>query len=65
MRPDLHVGAFHRAYYEVLNAFAHGRIRKLFVTIPPQHGKSEGSTRLLPAYLFGINPDLRIAVDRV
>lgn len=62
MRPDLSVGAFHRAYYEVLNAFAHGRIRKLFVTIPPQHGKSEGSTRLLPAYLLGLNPDLRIAI---
>ncbi len=53
---------FHMRYYHVLNAFAHGRIKKLFVTIPPQHGKSEGSTRLLPSYLFGINPDLRIAI---
>lgn len=53
---------FHMTYYHVLNAFAHGMIKKLFVTIPPQHGKSEGSTRLLPSYLFGINPDLRIAI---
>lgn len=29
---------------------------------PPQTGKSELSTRSLPPYLFGLNPDLRIAV---
>lgn len=32
------------------------------ITMPPQHGKSEGSTRRLPAYMLGINPDLKIAV---
>ena len=32
------------------------------VFMPPQHGKSEGSTRRLPAYLLGRNPDLRLAV---
>jgi len=30
--------------------------------MPPQHGKSEGSTRRLPAYILGINPSLKIAV---
>lgn len=30
--------------------------------MPPQHGKSQGSTRLLPAYMLGKNPDLRIAI---
>lgn len=54
---------FHMSYYRVLNAFAHGMIKKLIITMPPQHGKSEGSTRLLPSYLFGINPDLRIAIS--
>lgn len=29
---------------------------------PPQHGKSEGTTRLLPSYVLGLDPDLRIAV---
>ena len=53
---------FHLVYYKILNAFAHGRIKRLIVSIPPQHGKSEGSTRLLLAYLLGINPDLKIAV---
>ena len=53
---------FHLRYYKVLNAFAQGRIKRLIITIPPQHGKSEGSTRLLPAYLLGLNPDLKIAI---
>ena len=53
---------FHLVYYKILNAFAHKRIKRLIVSIPPQHGKSEGSTRLLPAYLFGLYPDLKIAI---
>lgn len=53
---------FHLTYYKVLNAFAHGRIKRLIITIPPQHGKSEGSTRLLPAYMLGLNPDITIAI---
>ena len=32
------------------------------VFMPPQHGKSEGSTRRLPAYILGRNPDNKIAV---
>lgn len=62
MKGPSYLTPFHLRYYHVLNAFAQGRIKKLFVTIPPQHGKSEGSTRLLPSYLFGIDPNLRIAV---
>lgn len=53
---------FHNNYIEIVNAFAHGKIKKLIVTVPPQHGKSTISTINLPAFLFGINPDLRIAV---
>ena len=53
---------FHLSFYWVLDAFAHGRIRRLIVTMPPQHGKSEGTTRLLPAYVLGLDPDLRIAI---
>jgi len=46
----------------VLEAFAAGRIRRLIVTMPPQHGKSVGATTLLPAYLLGLDPDLRVAI---
>lgn len=53
---------FHKSYYEVLNKFAEGEIKKLMVFVPPQHGKSEGSTRRLPSYLIGKRPDLKIAI---
>lgn len=53
---------FHEAYYRVLDAFATGKIKRLIVTVPPQHGKSLGSSILLPAYMLGLNPDLRIAI---
>lgn len=58
--PFLELEWFHRTYYRVLEAFAHGRIRRLMITMPPQHGKSVGATTLLPAYLLGLDPDLRI-----
>ncbi len=53
---------FHKNYYEILNAFAEGRIKKLIVSMPPQHGKSTGSSEMLPAYMFGKNPNLNIAL---
>ncbi|WP_424655985.1 phage terminase large subunit [Capnocytophaga granulosa] len=53
---------FHIAYYEVLTRFAMGEIKKLMITMPPQHGKSEGTTRRLPAFVLGQDPDKRIAI---
>ena len=53
---------FHIAYYEVLTRFALGEIKKLMITMPPQHGKSEGATRRLPAFVLGQDPDKRIAI---
>jgi predicted phage terminase large subunit-like protein len=60
--PFLELQPFHRVYYRVLEAFARGRIPRLIVTMPPQHGKSVGATTLLPAYLLGLDPDLRVAI---
>lgn len=53
---------FHRRYYDVLTRFAKGEIKKLMVFMPPQHGKSEGSTRRLPAFILGRNPDCKLAI---
>ena len=58
--PDLHSEGFHETYYRLLDLFAHGVVRNLVVTMPPQHGKSEGSTRRLPAYMLGLDPRLRV-----
>ena len=60
--PKLEMTNFHKVYYEVLDKFAHGQIRKLIVSVPPQHGKSQGSSRFLPAFLLGLNPDLKIVI---
>ena len=62
IKPQLEMTNFHKIYYEVLDRFAHGRIRKLIVSVSPQSGKSEGSSRFLPAFLLGLNPDLNIVI---
>ena len=60
--PEFKAGDFHLVYYHLLDLFAKGFIKRLMITMPPQHGKSEGSTRRLPAFIFGRNPDSKIAV---
>lgn len=60
--PTFDPAPFHRQYYELLDDFAKGKYKKMMVFMPPQHGKSEGSTRRLPAYLLGRDPDLRVAI---
>lgn len=62
MMHDLQVEPFHAVYYEILNRFAHGEIKKLIIQIAPQHGKSQGSSRMLPAFMLGLNPDLKIFI---
>lgn len=60
--PAFETQNFHGHYYGLLNMFANNEIKKLIVTMPPQHGKSMAASKLLPAYLLGINPDLNICI---
>jgi predicted phage terminase large subunit-like protein len=60
--PNFLSSHFHKTYYNLLDKFAHGELKRLIVTVPPQHGKSEGSSRRLPAFTFGIDPNKRIAL---
>ena len=60
--PFLEMQPFHKVYYRLLEEFARGRVRKLIISMPPQHGKSVGATTLLPAYMLGLDPDLRVAI---
>ena len=62
MWPQFQATDFHVTYYTILDMFAKGLIKKLIITIPPQHGKSAGSSKYLPAYMLGNNPDLNIAL---
>ncbi len=60
--PFLELQPFHKVYYRLLEEFARGRIPRLIITMPPQHGKSVGATTLLPAYVLGLDPDCRVAI---
>lgn len=60
--PNYEVNWHHRVYAEKLDRFARGEIKNLMIFMPPQHGKSELSTRRLPAFALGRNPELRIGV---
>jgi predicted phage terminase large subunit-like protein len=60
--PTFRPADFQQRYYSKLTEFAHGKIKKLMVFMPPQHGKSEGSTRRLPPFILGINPDTKVAL---
>ena len=62
MDPNFQPTPFHKAYYRVLDMFAKKRIKKLIIQAPPQHGKSQGSSRFLPADMLGLYPDLKICI---
>lgn len=53
---------FHETYYSIVERFYRGEIPRLIVSVPPQHGKSECSSRRGIAWSFGLNPDKRIAL---
>jgi len=59
---DFEPSPFHKKYYEVLNQFCDKKIKRLIISVPPQHGKSEGSSRRIPPFLLGKNPNLSIAL---
>ena len=62
VKGDLSFSPFHEVYYTLLDLFAHGVIKKMIVQVPAQHGKSEGSSRLLPSFMLGLDPDLKICI---
>lgn len=54
---------FHKYIIGRLEAFERGEIKKLMVFMPPQHGKTELTSRLFPAYLLGKNPQRKIVIS--
>lgn len=62
MQVDMELQPFHAVYYEILDRFAHGKIKKLIIQMPPQHGKSEGSSRKLPSFILGLFPNKKISI---
>lgn len=60
-KPDYTVKPFHEYIASRLDAFARKEIKKLMIFAPPQHGKSELTSRRFPAYLLGKRPNERVA----
>jgi predicted phage terminase large subunit-like protein len=60
--PMYQLTGIHKEYAQILTLFARGEIKKLIISMPPQHGKSELSTLRLPAFMFGQNPNLKAAI---
>ncbi len=46
----------HGLLHGLLHQFATGSIKRLIIEMPPRHGKSEGTSRRMPAWLFGKLP---------
>jgi len=60
--PSYQVQWFHKEVCRILDQMINGDKKKVMIFIPPQHGKSELSSRRFPAYLLGHNPKLKIAL---
>jgi predicted phage terminase large subunit-like protein len=50
----------HSLIAEKLEAVERGEIKRLMITMPPRHGKSELASRRFPAWFVGRNPDKQI-----
>jgi len=58
--PDFIEGAHHRHVAEKFNKLATGEIKRLIINMPPRHTKSEFASYLLPSWMVGRNPKLKI-----
>lgn len=58
--PEYRFNWHHDVFYAALDRFARGECKRLIIQAPPGHGKSEGTSRICPAYILGKNPDARI-----
>ena len=53
---------FHETYYSIVERFYRGEIPRLIVSVPPQHGKSECSSRRGIAWGLSLHPNKKIAL---
>ena len=60
MWPDFVEGSHHRHIADKFNKLATGEITRLIVNMPPRHTKSEFASYLLPSWMVGRNPKLKI-----
>jgi predicted phage terminase large subunit-like protein len=51
------IAAHHQVIGQALQRVEAGKIKRLIITVPPRHGKSQLSSRLFPAWYAGKHPD--------
>jgi hypothetical protein len=62
--PDFIEGSHHRHVAQKFNDLASGKLKRLIVNMPPRHTKSEFASYLLPSWMVGRNPKLKIKIGR-
>ena len=60
MWPEFIEGRHHQEIADKFNKLANGKCKRLIINMPPRHTKSEFSSFLLPAWMVGRNPKLKI-----
>ena len=58
--PEFVEGSHHKMIAEKFNKIAKGELKRVIINMPPRHTKSEFSSFLLPAWMIGRNPKLKI-----
>jgi hypothetical protein len=58
--PEFIEGGHHKKIAEKFNLIAEGKLKRLIINMPPRHTKSEFSSFLLPAWMIGRKPKLKI-----
>jgi hypothetical protein len=58
--PEFIEGSHHKKIAEKFNRIAKGELKRVIINMPPRHTKSEFSSYLLPAWMIGRNPKLKI-----
>jgi predicted phage terminase large subunit-like protein len=58
--PDFIEGSHHKIIADKFNKLAEGKIKRLIINMPPRHTKSEFASYLLPAWMVGRDPKLKI-----
>lgn len=59
-KPDFDLTPFHEEICRALDEVVSGDCRRLILTMPPRHGKSELVSRRLPAFFLGHHPGAQI-----
>jgi hypothetical protein len=58
--PEFIEGPHHKKIAEKFNKIAQGKIKRLIINMPPRHTKSEFASFLLPSWMVGRKPNLKI-----